>query len=103
MTVEPMHTASKERRSPESFFLFFCLNACSSYQILLESTVAIMLCFQLCSAHYTVLQMKAIEEAPLQSIQSPQNLMICALQLSITASKLQWPLCFTFSYVHPVT
>ena len=24
-------------------------------------------------------------------------------QLSKTASKVQWPLCFTFSYVQPVT
>ena len=54
MTNEPVHTASKGRMTPGMLLNY--LKACPNYQLLPKA----MLCFQLCLARYTVLQMKTI-------------------------------------------
>ena len=48
MTGEPMHTASKERMAPCTPAINYCL----------KNEVSITLCCQLCSTHYTALQIK---------------------------------------------
>ena len=62
-----------------------------------------MLHFQLCSAHYTALQMKNSRRSA--SAINPvitKNTAIHVPQLSITVSKVQWPVHFTISYGQPV-
>ena len=66
MTGEPTHTISKERMAPA---LMFFSERVPQLSITLESEVAIMLRFQLCSACYAAL--RTVGEVPLQSIQSP--------------------------------
>ena len=54
MTGEPTHTTSKERMAPELMFS----SERAAITNCFESTVAITLQFQLCSARYTALQTK---------------------------------------------
>ena len=82
----------------------FHLNARPSYQILFESAVAITLHCQLCSACYTALQTKNSRRSASATIPITTKIRRFVFpQLPITASKVQWPLRFAFSYVQPVT
>ena len=56
MTDEPTHTASKEIMAPE--LMFSSERAPQAIKYCFERAVAITLHFQLCSAQYTVLQVK---------------------------------------------
>ena len=86
MTGEPAHITSKERMVPELMFL-----SERAPQLSVESEVAITLRYQLCSAHYTVLQTKnsrrstsAINPATTKNTDDSHK-----PQLSITDSKVK--------------
>ena len=70
MTGEPTHSASKERMAPELMFSSEHATAITNY---FESTVAITLRFQLCSARYTALQTKNSKRSLSATIQSPRK------------------------------
>ena len=71
MIGEPTLTTSKERMVPELIFSSECMPQLSKNCF--ESAVAIMLRFQLCSAHYTALQMKNSTRSASATIQSPRK------------------------------
>ena len=98
MTGEPTHTASKQRMVPELMFSSECAPQLSKTA-------------QKCSGHYASLSAmfsplhsatdkKTVEEVPLQQSSHHNNTTILAPP---TASKVQRPLCFAFSYVQPIT
>ena len=101
MTGEPMYTASKERMVPELMFSSPAIKNC------FESAVVITLCFQLCSARYTVLQTKNSRISAFATIQSPRKYdNLCAPNYQLLPQKCSGyyaSLLAVFSPLHSIT
>ena len=101
MTGEPTHTASKEMIVPEIMFSFECTPQLSSTASKVQWSFLFTFSYmQSVTQRY---RRKTVEEVTLQQSSHHQNTTIRAPYLSITASKVQWPLRFTINYVQPVT
>ena len=101
MTSEPTYTASKERMVSE--LIFSSQHTPQISKTALKVQWSLRFAFSYVQPITQRYRQKKNRRKASATIQSPQNIAIRVPQLSITASKVQHPLRFAFSYVQPIT